>query len=211
MPLVFYDCPTAPSPRRARILLAEKSVPHEVVTIDLRAGEQLSEAFRAINPLCTVPALRLPDGTVLPDNAAIAAWLEAAYPDPGLFGTTPLEKAMVAHWTARAEGEFLLAIADALRNTAPAFANRALTGPVDVAQIPELAARGLARIDRFFDTLEERLDGREYLAIDCLSHADVVALVGVDFARIVRRQPGAQHVNLARWRAALSARPAFRS
>ena len=53
--ITFYDCPTAPSPRRTRILLAEKGVPHETVNVDLAKGEQLGEAFRAINPQCTVP------------------------------------------------------------------------------------------------------------------------------------------------------------
>ena len=59
--LTFYDCATAPSPRRARILLAEKGVPYHTVQVDLRSGEQFSEAYRAVNPQCTVPALRLPD------------------------------------------------------------------------------------------------------------------------------------------------------
>ena len=54
---ILYDCSTAPSPRRARILLAEKGVAHETVQIDLRSGEQLGDAYRAINPQCTVPAL----------------------------------------------------------------------------------------------------------------------------------------------------------
>ena len=75
--ITLYDCATAPSPRRARIFLAEKGVAHETVPIDLRAGEQLGDAFRAINPECTVPALRVEDGTVLTNNAAIAAYLEA--------------------------------------------------------------------------------------------------------------------------------------
>jgi glutathione S-transferase len=34
--ITLYDCATAPSPRRARILLAEKGVPHDTVQIDLR-------------------------------------------------------------------------------------------------------------------------------------------------------------------------------
>lgn len=38
---VLYDCSTAPSPRHARILLAEKSVAHETVQIDLRSGEPM--------------------------------------------------------------------------------------------------------------------------------------------------------------------------
>ena len=56
--ITLYDCATAPSPRRARILLAEKGVAHETIQVDLRAGEQLGEAYRRINPQCTVPALR---------------------------------------------------------------------------------------------------------------------------------------------------------
>ena len=47
---------------------------HETVQVDLRSGEQLGEAYRKINPLCTVPALRTDDGLVLTDNAAITAW-----------------------------------------------------------------------------------------------------------------------------------------
>ena len=54
----LYDCATAPSPRRARILLAEKGIAHDTVQVDLRKGEQLGEAYRKVNPQCTVPALR---------------------------------------------------------------------------------------------------------------------------------------------------------
>ena len=77
--ITLYDCATAPSPRRARILLAEKGVQHATVNIDLGKGEQLGEAYRAINPGCTVPALRLEDGSLLTDNAAIAAYAEARW------------------------------------------------------------------------------------------------------------------------------------
>src|SRR5437868_1632442 len=66
--VTLYDCATAPSPRRARILLAEKGVPHEAVQVDLRTGEQLGEAYRLINPQCTVPALVTDEGPVLTDK-----------------------------------------------------------------------------------------------------------------------------------------------
>ncbi|MBL8378741.1 MAG: glutathione S-transferase [Burkholderiales bacterium] len=208
--ITLYDCATAPSPRRARILLAEKGVAHDTVQVDLRSGEQLGEAFRAINPACTVPALRTEEGPILTDNAAITAYLEARFPDPPMLGTTPLEKAEIASWNWRAEFEGLLAVAEALRNSVPAMANRALPGPVDYAQIPELAARGLARLQVFMTTLDERLAGRDFIAGGKLSVADITACVAVDFARIVRVKPGEQHANLLRWRAALAKRPAFK-
>ena len=207
--MIFYDCATAPSPRRARIALAEKGVPYEAVQIDLRAGEQLGDAYRAINPQCTVPALRTDEGKVLTDNAAITAYLEARYPLPPLLGRSALDQAEIASWHWRTEFEGLSAIAEALRNSAPAMANRALPGPIDYPQIPELGARGLLRVQHFFDTLNERLAGRDFIAAGQLSVADITAVVAVDFARIVRIKPGEQHADLRRWRDALAQRPAF--
>ena len=207
--MTFYDCATAPSPRRARILLSEKGVAVDTIQIDLRTGEQMGDAYRGINPQCTVPALRTTEGAVLTDNASIAAYLEASHPQPPMLGVTALDKAEIASWNWRIEFEGLMAIAEALRNSAPAMANRALPGPVDYAQIPELAARGLQRVQHFLDMLDARLAGREFVAADQLSIADVTAVVAVDFARVVRIKPSEQHTNLLRWRAALALRPAF--
>lgn len=207
--ITLYDCATAPSPRRARILLAEKDVAHDTVQIDLRTNEQMGEAFRRINPQCTVPALRIDDGTVLADNAAIAAWLEAYCPQPPLLGSTALEKADIASWQWRVEFEGLTAIAECLRNSSPAMANRALPGPVDYPQIPELAQRGLLRVQQFFAMLNERLQGRAFIAADRFSVADITAVVAVDFARIVKVKPGEQHPELMRWRAAMAQRPSM--
>ena len=206
--ITLYDCSTAPSPRRARILLAEKGIRHETVQVDLRNGEQLGEAYRKINPQCTVPALRTEEGAMLTDNAAITAWAEARYPDPPLLGTTPIEKAEIASWNWRAEFEGLLAIAEAMRNTSPALANRALAGPANYAQIPELGKRGLERLQRFMVVLNERLEGRDYIAGNRFSVADITAVVAMDFARIVKVKPGEQHPHLLRWRAKLAERPA---
>ena len=207
--ITLYDCATAPSPRRARILLAEKGVVHETVQVDLRNGEQFGEAFRSINPQCTVPALRTEDGLVLTDNAGITAYLEARYPQPPLLGDTSQSKAQIASWNWRVEFEGLLAIAETLRNGTPAMANRALPGPVDYPQIPELAQRGLARVQQFFATLNERLTDREFVAADRFSVADITAVVAVDFARVVKVKPGEQHPHLLRWRAAMAQRPSM--
>ena len=204
--ITLYDCATAPSPRRARILLAEKGVAHGTVQVDLRTGEQMGDAYRRINPHCTVPALQTGEGPLLTDNAAIAAWLEARFPEPALLGVTPAEKAEVASWNWRTEFEGLLAIAEALRNGSPSMANRALPGPVDYAQIPALAERGRARTQQFFATLEAHLADRDFIATDRFGLADITAVVAVDFARVVRIKPGDEHPNLLRWRAAMALR-----
>lgn len=209
--LTLYDFEMAPSPRRARILLAEKGVPFTAIQVDLRQQEQLGDAFRAINPRCTVPALRLEDGSILTDNAGIAAYLEATYPEPPMLGRTALERAEVASWNARIEMEGFMAIAEALRNSAPAMKDRALTGAVNYAQIPELAQRGLARAQQFFVELDAHLAEREFIATERFSLADITAVVALDFARVVRFKPGDDHPNLMRWRKAMGERPSMKT
>jgi glutathione S-transferase len=209
MSITLYDCATAPSPRRARILLAEKGVAHDTVQVDLRSGEQLGAAYRAINPLCTVPALRTEEGALLTDNAAIAAYLEARYPQPPLMGRTPVEKADIASWLWRVEFDGLMPVAEALRNSSSAMANRALPGPVNHAQIPELAQRGLVRLRLFFTLLNEHLAEREFIAAGQFSIADITAVVAVDFARVVKVRPDETHPHLQRWRALMAQRPSM--
>ncbi len=204
--ITLYDCATAPSPRRARILLAEKGVPHATVQVDLKSSEQLGEDFRRINPQCTVPALVTEEGPVLTDNAAIAAYLEARFPEPALLGRTPLEKAEIAGWQARIEQEGLMAIAEGFRNGSPAMAGRALTGPSDYAQIPALVERGVARARTFFAALDAHLAGRDFIATGRFSLADITAVVVVDFARAIRLRPVDEHAELRRWREAMQAR-----
>lgn len=207
--MTLYDFPMAPSPRRARVLLAEKGITHDTVIVDLATREQLGETFRAINPRCTVPALKLEDGAILCDNASIAAYLEAAYPDPPLMGATPMEKAEIASWNARIEQEGFMAVAEALRNSTPRMQGRALTGPIGYEQIPALAERGMARLWAFFDMLDTHLKGRDFVVGNAFSIADISAVVVVDFARVVKVKPRDDHEAILRWRAAMAERPSF--
>jgi len=199
----------APSPRRARILLAEKNISYETVIVDLATEEQLSDEFKKINPACTIPVLQLDDGSVLTENNGIAAFLEAEYPEPLMLGQTSLEKGLVAGWNTKIETEGLLAVAEALRNSSPGMRDRALTGAENWQQIPQLAERGLARLKLFFENLDARLEGRDYVAIDSFSLADITAVVAVDFARIVKVKPQEHHKNILRWRESLNDRPSI--
>lgn len=57
--------------------------------------------------------------------------------------------------------------------------------------------------------LNERLAGRDFIATDRFSVADITAVVAVDFARVVKQKPGEQHPHLLRWRAAMAVRPSM--
>lgn len=203
----FYDYKAAPSPRRARIFIAEKGLDIETVQVDLGAKAQFDEPYRSINPRCTVPALALDDGTVLCDNASIARYLEEICPEPPLLGRTPVEKALVAEWLARVEWEGFMGAAEALRNTSEFFKDSAITGPDRYEQIPALARRGRQRAEAFFTVMDRRLGEANYLAGDAFSAADIAGYAFVDFAAWVKLKPGPELTNLANWREAISKRP----
>lgn len=205
--MIFYDCATAPSPRRARIFLAEKGLTPETREISLTKAEQLSPDFLAINPGATVPVLVTDTGLALTENIAIAAYLEAVHPEPPLMGQTPEEKAEILMWNARTEAQLGMAVAEALRNGNPHMKGRALPGPDDFEQIPALAERGLARIALFFDRLDAHLEGRAFVATDRFTLADITAYVFVDFARVVKVRVDDTRPNLKRWYDAMATRP----
>ena len=80
---------------RTRLALALKGIEVAHVGIDLRAGEQAGEAFRAKNPQGLVPTLQLGDGTLISQSPAIIEYLEEVRPDPPLLPDDPIERARV--------------------------------------------------------------------------------------------------------------------
>ena len=68
---------------RTRIALNLKGLTYEQMPVDLRAGDQRSEVFLALNPQGLVPALEV-DGQILTQSPAILEWLEERFPDPPL-------------------------------------------------------------------------------------------------------------------------------
>lgn len=209
--MIFYDCSTAPSPRRARMFIAEKGLSPEVRQVDLGAGAHLSADFLSVNPGGTVPVLVTDSGDALIENVGIVSYLEAEYPEPPLMGRNPVEKGQVATWNAICEMQGGMAIAEALRNSSPRMKDRALPGPRNYAQIPELAERGRARTAAFFDLLEERLKGRDYLATDHLTWADITGFVFVDFARVIRMAVPESHTATHAWFARIAERPSAKA
>jgi glutathione S-transferase len=202
----FYDCATAPSPRRVRIFLAEKGISVPTVQVDLRNNEQLKPQFRAINPDATVPALELDDGTRINDAIGICVYFEALQPQPALMGESAKERALVTAWNREVERNGFTAVMEAFRNATPGLKGRALPGPHDYEQIPALAERGRVRVNHFFASIDDRLGQSEFVAGPWYSVADITTLVAVDFARWVKMPVPEECQHLRRWHAQVSAR-----
>ena len=203
----LYDCATAPSPQRVRIFLAEKGIDMPLVQVNLRDGEQLGDAFREINPDCTVPVLELDDGTRISEIFAICQYLESQCPEPVLMGKNALEQALVSMWNSKIEQHGLAALAETLRNRTKGMQDRALPGPLNLAQIPQLVERGRIRTEAFFDRLDGQLKDNTFVTGEQFTMADITAFVMVGFAGWSRISIKDRQQNLRRWYDAVSKRP----
>ena len=197
MRLYTYD--PAPNPRRLALFMQYKGIEIDSEQIDMMNAEQLADHYRQINPECTVPALQLDDGTLLTEVVGICTYLEALYPDRPLLGSSPLEKAQVASWSHRILMWMFAPIAGMLRNRSKAFANRALPGPLDIPQIPELVERGTLQLDHALPKLDAELADRPWLAGNNFSFADIELLVAIDFMAWVKHSVPEGCTHLKAW------------
>ena len=203
----LYDYTMAPNPRRVRVFLAEKGIKVETVQVDIPAGENLGEAFHAINPRHVLPTLVLDDGTVIDESVAICRFFEELRPEPNLMGRDAKSKAVIESAQRHMELDGLLAVAEAFRNSNPTFANRSISGSVGVPAVPGLVARGRASTERFFAALNTRLGATPFVAGETFTIADITALCVVDFAKWIQIRAGDEHAHLKRWYEGVKARP----
>jgi maleylacetoacetate isomerase len=93
----LYDYFRSSAAYRVRIALNLKGLAYERHEVHLvrGGGEQLTPAYRAINPQARVPALELDDGTILTQSSAILEWVEETHPEPPLLPADPTLRARV--------------------------------------------------------------------------------------------------------------------
>ena len=200
----LYSHPQAPNPRRVRVFLAEKGVTVPTQDLDIFARENRQPPFLAKNPLGGIPVLELDDGTCIAESVAICRYFEALHPKPALFGESPLEQATIEMWNRRIELVLLQSIGMVWVHGHPLTASL-------LKQIPENVAPAKARAADFFALLDKELASRPFVAGPKYSIADVTALCVIDFGRFIELLPDASLGNLARWHAAVSARPSAKA
>jgi glutathione S-transferase len=201
----IYDAAVAPNPRRVRWVMAEKGITDiEMVSVSIPDGEHKQPSYLAKAGLPQLPMLEMDDGATITESLAICRYLESRYPEPNLFGRTPEETAVIEMWTRRAEMMVAVPFMLGVRLSHPGFA--ALEAPQ-----PEVAAWNQQNALAALQLLNGRLGESEWLAADRLTIADIVAAVGIDFARIVKLRPPEELTHLNRWLAAMRERPAAKA
>ena len=203
----LYDCQMAPNPRRVRVFLAEKGVDIPKTEVSIIEGENLKPEYLAVNPRGLLPTLELDDGNRIDETIAICRYIEETQPEPNLMGRDALEKAQIESWQRHMEFDGLNPTGEMFRNSFDPFKNRGLPGLENVQAIPELAARGKAGVERFYERLEQRLSQSAYVAGERYTIADITALCVVDFASFAKMGIPEANTNTKRWHADVSSRP----
>jgi glutathione S-transferase len=199
----LYDLRTGTNTRRVRIFLAEKGVKLPTVEVDMVKGENKTPDYLSKNPMGTMPLLELDDGTLLAESVAICGYIEELQPEPPLFGTTPIERALIEMWNRRMELELLIPIIDNFVHSS-AFYKECLS------QVADIAHRGRMHAQVRMRWLDSELAKRAFITGVRCTIADITA----QCAHILGKNTGTpipddlQH--LARWFSDVSKRPTAR-
>ena len=209
----LYDCAVAPNPRRARMFIAEKGIDIPTVEVDILGGENLKADYLAVNPRGLLPLLELDDGTRFDEVMAICRYLEELYPSPPLLGRTPVERAQVESLQRKMEFDGMIGGSEVFRTQHPQFTNRSIPGGgvAKIKAIPQLIERGTQTLARFFSSLEDYLQGSEFIAGDTFTMVDITAVCAVDFAGWVEISIPDDHCATTRWYEAVSNRPSAKA
>jgi glutathione S-transferase len=202
--MLLHDLPAGLHPRRVRIFIAEKGLQIPVRVVDAVQGENTQPDFLRLNPLGQLPVLQLDDGSAIAESMAICRYLEALHPEPALFGRGALEAAQVEMWTRRMETRVSDPIVDIFLHSSDFYRGR-------VEQLPAVADWSRARVLETLAWLDGELARRPYVAGERYTVADIVAQCAFVLGKAVGLRIPPERAHLARWFAAVSARPTARA
>lgn len=200
--LHLYHYGLSPNSQKVRLVLAEKRLPWTSHPIDIRRGEQRTDAYRRVNPNGLVPTL-VDDGVIHIESSDIMEHLDARTPGPTLRPAGGAERLQMRQWVARQESllrpleilsrEFLLPAIDGA--PAPRPARSTVAGAVRAIE------QALAEVNRL-------LEGRTWMVGDAMSLADIAWVVVVHRVELLGF-PTWQYPALRRWYRRMRRRPSF--
>ena len=199
----LYDNKMANSPRKVRMFLAEKKISDvEIVDIDLMKAEHKTPEYRAIAPNSRIPALQLDDGTVIMESTAICRYLESLYPEPNLFGESPIEIASIEMWQARIYNELMIPLAMGFRHLHPAMSGLETQNKDYGEQQKNI---GIKSLNYFNGVLSES----EFVAGDRYTFADIQMITTTDFFIGLNQLNLGDYPEIERHTRLMSERPSF--
>jgi glutathione S-transferase len=195
----LYDYLPCPYGQKVRIVLAEKGLSYDLVTIDLAQGEQRKPEFLRLNPFGRVPVLVDEDGTVY-DSTIIDEYLEDEYPEPPLLPIvgSSLQRARARLFEDFADTSFTPQVGQLIHERARAEGER------DETRVQRLHQS----IERVLDYLNRELQGQQFLAQE-FSVADIAFAPRMLILGRLGFEPGAGRANVDAWLKRLLERPSI--
>jgi glutathione S-transferase len=152
-----------------QIILEEAGVEYERVILDYENGEETQAEYLAINPRGQIPALRLPDGSVMTESAAMVLHIADSYPGAGLLPVAgSAEHAQVYRW-------LFYAVANLYETDLRLYYSDRYTTKSSCVESVKMSARKY--MDQSFDLLEAELGKGPYLLGDQYSVIDPYLLM----------------------------------
>ena len=202
--MILHDLSAGMHPRRVRIFMAEKGLAIDRREVDAAGGANARPDFLRLNPLGKLPVLELDDGSAIAESLAICRYLEAMQPLPSLMGRTSQASAHIEMWTLRMDHELSQPIALAFVHSSDFYRGR-------VEQVPEVASWARGRALQTMTWLDGELAGRNHIAGEDYTMADIVAQCACVLGKAVGLRIPPEMTHLSRWFAQVSARPTARA
>lgn len=155
--------------------LALSGLNHEVKIIDAQSGEQFSEAFKKVNPLCKVPAL-IVDGEIITEGAAILQYISEVAPNSNLLPAAgTLKRAQALKW-----------MMFVYSNVHPHFARAFVPSRYGNDEV-DIKGKAEDSLHDLFAIIDAQLAQNDYIAGEQLSIADLYLAVAIHWQMILEK------------------------
>ena len=199
----LYSSVFAPSPRKVLIFLKEKNILDiELINLDLEQLEHKTAEYKAIAPNSKVPALMLDDGTIILETTAICRYLECLYPEPNMFGESPIEIASIEMWYSRLSFELMMPLMHGFRHTHPHMKKME-----DQNEAYGLAQRKIGI--KALKTYDDIISTRQFIAGEKFTYADLQMVTSLQFLVRLNKISIEEYGNLNDYVGEVSSRPSF--
>jgi glutathione S-transferase len=199
---LLYHLPLSAFCRKVRLVLAEKRLPYELCVE--KVWERRAE-YLAVNAAGTVPTLVEDNGLAIPDSAVICEYLEEAYPDTPLLGTTLAERVEVRRLVAWFDGKFASEVTNNL--TGQKYLKRlAGRGQPDATAL----RAGYVNLREHLEYLGWLAENRKWLAGGAMSLADFAAAAQLSVLDYTGDIDWSVSPSARDWYARMKSRPSFR-
>jgi len=193
-PIKLYRHPKSGHCHRVELMLALLGLPYETIDLDLANGAHKAPDFLRISPFGLVPAID-DEGYVLADSNAILVYLAGTYASaPNWLPREPRAAAEVQRW---------LSVAADNIYAGPCAARLVKVFGVDLDH-----GAAVSKAHALFKVMETHLHGRDWLATDTVSIADVAG-----YSYIAHAPEGgvdlAPYPNIRAWLQRIEALPGF--